>query len=46
VTEWRKKSWEKPGSVGASSPLANERTVYDYDLGNLQVRGQIGTEHS
>jgi len=25
-TEWRKNPWENPGSVGASSPLANEGT--------------------
>jgi len=29
-----------------SSPLANERTVCDYDLGALQGRCQIGWEHS
>ena len=32
VTEWRKKPWEKSG---ASSPLANERTVYDYYSGGI-----------
>ncbi len=29
VIKWRKKPWENPGSVGASSPLANESTVCD-----------------
>ena len=45
LTEWRKKPWEKPGSVRTSSPLANERTVYDYDSGTIigQKSDWIGT---
>ena len=35
VTEWRKKPWANPGSLWASSSLANERTVYDYDSGSI-----------
>jgi len=44
VAEWRKKPRENPSSVWASSPLANEKTVYDYDSGS--IIGQIGLERS
>jgi len=41
-TEWRKRPWEKPGSVrGPCSPLADEGTLCD----SGSLISQIGSEH-
>ncbi|XDV34340.1 hypothetical protein PO909_004507 [Leuciscus waleckii] len=47
VQNGAKKLGRNQAQPGASSPLANERTVYDYDSGSsLYVRSQIGLEQS
>jgi len=39
----RKKPWRNQSQSGASSPLANEPTVYDYDSGCITSKNTLNT---
>jgi len=48
VTKWRKKTWEKPGSVrGGQFSSGQQRAVHDYDSGSVTGhKSDLGLQQS